>query len=383
MSEKRVTVWVQAFQDRKALMLQWIDPDTGRRKSKSAKTDDPKEAEQARGDLEADLNAGRYAEASRMTWERFRELFEAEYVAGTRQDTQQNYRDTLELFEKVCHPKTLRSINERTISAFAAGMRKTPGRAKGSTGMMASTIKVRLQFLHTALTWAVKQKLLAAVPAFPVVKVPKKDPQPVAMEHFERLFAKAAGDGHMQAYLLCGWLAGLRLSEACELEWEESTEFPWVDFAKSRIILPAEFVKATRDQWVPLDPELRKALEAMPRRGRKVFHFVDHKGERLNKRGVSKRVQFLARRAGVRLTFKSLRRGFGCRYAGKVSAHVLQRLMRHANIAITMTYYANVDAAVEEAVLGPKCNTSRNSGVSEGLDESATDDATDYQGRTN
>jgi hypothetical protein len=68
----------------------------------------------------------------------------------------------------------------------------------------------------------------------------------------------------------------------------------------------------------------------------------------------------LAKKAGVKLTMKSLRRGLGCRYAGKVSAHVLQKLMPHANIKTTLDYYANVDDAVEEAVLGPKCNRSRN-----------------------
>jgi hypothetical protein len=55
-----------------------------------------------------------------------------------------------------------------------------------------------------------------------------------------------------------------------------------------------------------------------------------------------------------------MRRGFGCRYAGKVPAQVLQRLMRHSNITITMSYYANVDDAVMEAVLGPQRNSSRN-----------------------
>jgi hypothetical protein len=52
--------------------------------------------------------------------------------------------------------------------------------------------------------------------------------------------------------------------------------------------------------------------------------------------------------------------GFGCRYAGKVPAQVLQKLMRHSNISITMDSYANVDDAVEEAVLGPQRNSSRN-----------------------
>jgi hypothetical protein len=51
-----------------------------------------------------------------------------------------------------------------------------------------------------------------------------------------------------------------------------------------------------------------------------------------------------------------LRKGFGCRYAAKVPAQVLQKLMRHANIKTTMDYYANVDAAVEAAVFGEQRN---------------------------
>jgi integrase len=368
MGDKRVTVWVQRFADRSTLMLQWIDPETGRRKSKSAGTADEGEAEAKRVDLESDLNNGRHQEASRMTWERFRELFEVEYVAPLRIDTRDNYAATLNLFETLCDPQSLRSINARTVSRFAAGMRATPGKVKGSTGMMPSSIKVRLQFLHTALAWAVQQGMLPAVPTFPEIKVPKKDPQPVPVEAFERLLAKAGGDREMCAYLLCGWLAGLRLGEAVALEWEESATVPYVDLARNRIVLPAEFVKAVKDQWVPLDRDLRAALEALPRHGRRVFRFTsDRNGARgrpLSVSGVSQRVSDLAKKANVRITMKTLRRGFGCRYAGKVSAQVLQKLMRHANIKTTMDYYANVDAAVEEAVLGPQRNSLRNNSTS-------------------
>ena len=66
---------------------------------------------------------------------------------------------------------------------------------------------------------------------------------------------------------------------------------------------------------------------------------------------------------------KTLRRGFGCRYAGKVPAQVLQKLMRHANIKTTMDYYANVDEAAEEAILGPKRNSLRNKPMEEGFRE--------------
>ena len=114
------------------------------------------------------------------------------------------------------------------------------------------------------------------------------------------------------------------------------------------------------DQWRPLDPALRQVLEAAPRQGRKVFRFTKRDGTPLAHITVSGRVARLAKKAAVKLTMKALRRGFSCRYAGKVSAHVLRKLMRHANIKTTLDYYANVDEAVEEAVLGPQRNRPRN-----------------------
>jgi integrase len=191
------------------------------------------------------------------------------------------------------------------------------------------------------------------------VKVPEKLPQPVPVEAFERLVAKAP-DLNMRAYLFTAWLAGLRLEEACNLEWERTDAAPYVDLAGSRIVLPAELVKAGRDQWVPLDPALREVLLQLPRHGKKVFHFVSTKGGGpISPSAVSDRVARLARLAGVRLTYHTLRKGFGCRYAGKVPAQVLQKLMRHRNIRTTMAYYVNVDDAAMEAVLGPR-NSSRN-----------------------
>src|SRR5262245_6390655 len=178
--QKRIVVWIQRMTDREHDTLQWHDPVTGKRKSKSAGTCNPLEAELKRADLEYELNNGLYRDTSAMSWEKFRGLFEDEYVAGLRKDTRANYKATLDLFERLCNPRGLRGISERTISGFRAGMLKTPGRM-GNPCMAASTIKVRLQFLHTALSWAVKQKLLPAVPEFPAVKVPRKDPQPVPL----------------------------------------------------------------------------------------------------------------------------------------------------------------------------------------------------------
>src|SRR6516164_9614256 len=188
MSEKHVTVWVQHRADRTYDDLQWYDPVTGRRRCKSAETCNPVEAERKRAALEYELNHGLYQEASAMTWERFRALFEEEYVAARRPNTRRNYEDTLNQFEQLCHPARLRGIDERTLSAFVTALRKLPTR--GREGMQPSSIAVRLQFLRTALRWAVSQKMLPECPRFPRVKVPKKKPQPVPAESFERLFAK-------------------------------------------------------------------------------------------------------------------------------------------------------------------------------------------------
>src|SRR5262245_35167569 len=133
MSEKRVTVWVQRFNDRKHLVLQWLDPVTGKRRSRSAGTADERKADQARADKEYELNNGLHAEPSKLTWEVFRELFEDEFLPSRRPGTQKLYRETLDAFEAVCKPKRLGQVNERMASAFAAGLLK--GKAEGGKAM--------------------------------------------------------------------------------------------------------------------------------------------------------------------------------------------------------------------------------------------------------
>jgi integrase len=95
------------------------------------------------------------------------------------------------------------------------------------------------------------------------------------------------------------------------------------------------------------------------------FNFIDHRpgirsGCIISATAVSDRVTAVVKEAVVKLTMHTLRKWFGCRYAGKESAQVLQKLMRHSHIRTTMDEYANVDDAVMRAVLGSECNTSRN-----------------------
>ena len=107
MNEQRINVWVQRFYDRPTLILQWVDPDTGQRKSQSAKTTDFERAEIARRNLEYELNHGIYQETTKLEWERFRELFEGEYLAGLRPRTRERYIGVLGVFERIVKPDKL------------------------------------------------------------------------------------------------------------------------------------------------------------------------------------------------------------------------------------------------------------------------------------
>jgi integrase len=374
MGQGRIEVRVVPFADRTALQLQWTDASTGLRKTRSARTNDPEEAERRRADLEYELNHGLHACGTRTSWERFRAAFEAEYLPGLRCGTRKIYATIFDHFERICQPSGMDGITARTMSQFLAGLRQVKGRGEsGQNGMQASTLFVRLGYFHAALKWAHAQGMLAAVPSFPEVKVPKKKPQPVPTDLYERLFVAAQkgtrsgvckGDGsYLCAFVACGWLAGLRLGEAQLLSWEPSERAPWIDLDRSGIWLPAGFVKAVEDQWIALDGQLRELLLALPRTGPHVFPWHD-----LSREAVGDKVIALARRAKVPLTMRSLRRGFACFWALRVLPQTLQQMLRHASINTTFSYYATVGSAADEAIRSRNGNSSTNTPSTEPLE---------------
>lgn len=331
------------FADREALQLQWRDQATGKKRTRSAGTADPATAEARRVDLEADLNAGRCQDTTRLTWLAFRQRFETEYLSGLRWNTRRCHGRTLDLFGELAAPTTLQAVTPALLSRFAALLR--------SRGQLPSTVSLRLRQIHVALAWAVRQELLAKVPPFPFVRVSRRRPAAVPAELFERLLA-AEDEPAFRAYLLCGWLAGMRTAEARELAWDSTDSAPWLDLERNRIWFPAAACKGAEDSWVPLDPQLRAALDSLPRSAPTVFDLADRRGQRASAHSLGHRVVLLARKAGVRLTMRSLRKGFVSRYAERFPAQVVQRLARHSSITTTMAYYANIDRAVEQAVSG-------------------------------
>src|SRR5215831_12940666 len=120
---QRVNVWVQEFKGRKYLQLQWHDPHTGDRLTRTTGTNDPQQAEAQRADLEYALNHGMYSGSGSVPWEKFREMYLSEHAAGFRERSREKVETVFDVFEECCHPKQLGKITERVLSAFVVKLR--------------------------------------------------------------------------------------------------------------------------------------------------------------------------------------------------------------------------------------------------------------------
>lgn len=347
----RVSVWVQRFRSRRWLQLQWVDPVTGRRHTRSAKTSDLKAARQAAADLAYELSRGIHAEPSRLAWEDFVALFTAEHLPGVRPDSRNSFRYSLAVFGRLAAPRLLAAVDVRTVSRYHAALL--------AANYAPATVKLHLGRLRTVLRWGRRQRLVGEVPDFPRVHVPLERPRPLAGEAFERLLCAAAGDPQALAFLRLGWDAGLRVGEAAALSWEEDGPVPWLDHEAGRIRFPAGASKSKREEWVPVAPELADALDALPGPQTGRLLRLGQGGRAVSKWAATRRFAGLCQRAGIRATYHSLRKAFGTRHAATQPLQVLQRLMRHADPSLTTRYYLNLDRAVEAAVLGAARNVPR------------------------
>lgn len=330
MSEKRVNVWVQAFKGRPSLVLQWFDPETGLRRSKSAKTSDPEKAEKARADHEYELNHRLYREPSRITWEQFRKLYETEELSALSEGTREKVSAVFNVFERTANPTRLDRVSERTLSQYVTKLREM----KRSV----ATINSNLRHIKRALNWGVEQRLLANRPLIRRLKEPKKLPRKISTEAFDRLLAKAPSD-QWRSFLLAAWYTGMRLGELFALTWDD------VDFPNRRILVRAETAKGRRDEWLPLHPTLERSLRALDPSTNCVFDLGLTKGH------VGRHVKWLAEAAGLRCTAHDLRRSFCSRLAAEgVPLQIAQRLMRHASPTTTAAYYTNVEDVLHDAV---------------------------------
>lgn len=346
--EKHVNVWIQDRPGR-SLTLEWSDPKSGKRRQRSSGTDDWKAAEEQRSALEYELNQGIYREPTKQTWEAFKKRLDDERLVHLRERAAEKVRTVIKAFDLHCSPAKLADVDDDMISRFAAKLR-TERNLKGRP-FAPWTIKNYLGALRSVLKWAASLKLIEC-PTFPPIRVPKRFPQPVPGEAFERLL-NAMPSIEWKGLLLCGWWAGLRMNETLHLCRRPSGDDPYIDWESNAIMLPPPSNKSGDDQAVPMAKALRKALEAIPGDEDRIFNIISKKtGRTITRGGASENITYFAKRAGVKLSMHKLRKGFGSRLADRVTPQVLQRLMRHSDVKTTMDFYANVDQAAADAISG-------------------------------
>ena len=254
----RISVIVFKPEGRPFFQAQWTDPVSGRKKTRSTKTNIKRDAERFVASLEKDLNDGTYHSPRHVAWADFRQRYETEIVPGLAPKTAKKVAAMFNAIETHLRPGRLAGVTGDRLSVF--------GKALRDKGRSENTIKSHLAHLRAAMNWAHGVGLLVTVPKFRMPsRLKTARHRSVTLEEFERMLAAVPkvveidepDDGAAKtadqivedvarveswSFLLRGlWTSGLRLGEALNLTWD--------DDRKLRIQMSGRFPML----WIPAE----------------------------------------------------------------------------------------------------------------------------------
>lgn len=342
------------------LRLQYVDPVTEERKSKTAGTQDRDEARDLAIEWQTELRNGIAKSPSRVTWAEARERYETEHLARIAKGTREIYGVGLDMFERIINPCRLATVTASVISRFTAQRAKDSNKRTGHQ-ISTNTLARDLRSLRAFLTWCHDIGLLTHLPK---IKMPADlkgmKGRPITAEEFERMLSKVPKvkqtDSDQVVRLLHGlWLSGLRISEAIRLSWDCDTPIS-VDLSGKHpaIRFKRGSQKSKRGEVAPMTPDFGKFLLKIPesertgrvfpvgmsdKRATRIISMVGEKAGVVVEREVIDDVEKV-----IYASSHDLRRTFGTRWARRVAPAVLQKLMRHKSINTTMKYYVDLDA---------------------------------------
>lgn len=358
MSEpKKITVRVVNYR-REFLMLRWTDPVTGQRRTESSGCTTKRAAWEKAGEKEDELNARVPRGNGSLRFSDFMLIYAADHLESLSDGSRKRSQSALAVLQKTLSPETIGDVTGAVLSAFAAKLRKQD--------RSESTIATNLRTIRAALKWAVDNGHLAELPTIPKqarAKATRAKGRPLTDNEFIKLLRAVRLQEDMQRLdrhgrrtwrrLLIGlWLSGLRLDEALRLTWNHGTFS--VDASGKYPLFVIREQKSGKEQTLPITPDFGRWLLKIPKYQRTGFVFPLAKERQATIRRMdttSKVITAIGKHSGVivnsdgkHASAHDLRRSFGLRWASRVMPAELQALMRHENIATTMSFYALVAA---------------------------------------
>lgn len=381
---QEIKVTVIEFGDRKHFQMQFIDPITRKKKTRStgiARTGlkkDRVEAERVAAKWEAELREGRYSDPSKITWAEFRRRYEDEVLSGLAKQTDVKSQIVFNLVERILNPTRLMDVTADRLSTFTSELRKQEFcKGKRQPARSETTIAGYLAHLRAALNWGASIGMIAKSPKFPIIKRTKGSTKmkgrAITAEEFDRMVEKVpkvVGESSAEAWIhfLRGmWLSGLRLTESLNLTWDDSSKLMVdMDGEYPLFNIPAEHQKNFKDQVLPIAPEFVEFLRetSCERRTGFVFHPTSRNGrQRVGRHVAIKIISAIGRAAGVKVhespktgklkyaSAHDLRRAFGERWAPRVMPTTLQLMMRHESIETTLRFYVGRNAQTAAKII--------------------------------
>jgi integrase len=220
----------------------------------------------------------------------------------------------------------------------------TPGKRAKQKTLSRKTINNILTVLRKMLSLAEKRRLITAVPSFDWLKLPPPEIDFLSFEEAAQLEDGTPED--VRPMVLVALRTGLRLAELRALRWED------VDLKAGKIVVRRALVKhkraggevegapkSNKPREVPLGDEVLAVLKASRHlRGPRVF--CDEDGEVLRVPVTRYILERACREAKVRdVGWHVLRHTFASHLVMRgVSIRVVQELLGHADIRMTMRY---------------------------------------------
>lgn len=358
---------------RNYIEARWIDPITGKKRTRSTGCTDRRSAERFAARLEQQLEDDENGSPERIEWAEIRTRYFEDAGPFLAETTIRKTKVTLDLFETLIDPRLGSSITTAVVAKFR--------RLLSTRGIRPYTIRGHLAELSKVLRWAHRQRLLKQVPNVELPRcVEGTKGRPITGEEFERMLAVvpqalATRDPKSQhlrdvpaeeieqwRFLLRGlWLSGLRVSEAVHLHWTDERQIR-VDLSGKLpvLIIQAAAQKNRTHQYLPITPDFAEFLLSVPERQRR-GHVFRIDGSRSAGRPlpgwISKMISRIGKRAGVYVSetktasAHDLRRSFGDRWSERLYPNQLQILMRHKDSKTTQKFYSKRQAqAVASAV---------------------------------